>query len=148
MKQSLWSQTIEIGHWSHHYMESVQIWSFFWSEYRKIPTRKNSVFGHFSCIAFFSWIIIGQTKTTSMKWSSIKTIIDWIAFMSTVCILAIVLNKEKEAAKLKCSRYGTFWMSKSLLTICTCRVFFSTLFQYLLALLKHLLLGDKVMLCQ
>ena len=36
-------------------MKSVQIWSFFWSEfscirteYGKIRTRKNSVFGHFS----------------------------------------------------------------------------------------------------
>ena len=38
-----------------HYVKSVQIRSFLWSiffciqsEYRKIPTRKNSVFGHFS----------------------------------------------------------------------------------------------------
>ena len=38
-----------------HYVKSVQIRSFFWSvfsciqsEYRKIRTRKNSVFGHFS----------------------------------------------------------------------------------------------------
>ena len=38
-----------------HCVKSVQIWSFFWSvfsciqgEYRKIRTRKNSVFGHFS----------------------------------------------------------------------------------------------------
>ena len=38
-----------------HYVESVQIRSFFWSvfsrirtEYGKIRTRKNSVFGHFS----------------------------------------------------------------------------------------------------
>ena len=37
-------------------VKSVQIWSYFWSvfscirsEYRKIRTRKNSVFGHFSC---------------------------------------------------------------------------------------------------
>ena len=29
-------------------MKSVQLQSFFWSEYRKIRTRKNSVFGHFS----------------------------------------------------------------------------------------------------
>ena len=39
-----------------HCVKSVQIQSFFWSvffcirtEYRKIWTRKNSVFGHFSC---------------------------------------------------------------------------------------------------
>ena len=38
-----------------HCVKSVQIWSFFWSlfsciqaEYRKIWTRKNTVFGHFS----------------------------------------------------------------------------------------------------
>ena len=38
-----------------HCVKSVQIWSFFWFvfsciriEYRKIRTRKNSVFGHFS----------------------------------------------------------------------------------------------------
>ena len=33
-----------------HYMKSVQIRSFVWSEHRKIRTRKNSVFGHFSRI--------------------------------------------------------------------------------------------------
>ena len=32
----------------HHCVKSVQIRSFFWSEYRKIRTRKNSVSGHFS----------------------------------------------------------------------------------------------------
>ena len=31
-----------------HCVKSVQIGSFFWSEYRKIRTRKNSFFGHFS----------------------------------------------------------------------------------------------------
>ena len=31
-----------------HCVKSVQIRSFFWSECGKIPTRKNSVFGHFS----------------------------------------------------------------------------------------------------
>ena len=30
-------------------MKSVLIRNFFWSEFRKIRTRKNSVFGHFSC---------------------------------------------------------------------------------------------------
>ena len=29
-------------------MESAQIRSYFWSEYRKTRTRNNSVFGHFS----------------------------------------------------------------------------------------------------
>ena len=29
-------------------MKSVQMRSYFWSEYRKIRTRNNSVFGHFS----------------------------------------------------------------------------------------------------
>ena len=32
----------------HHSVKSVHIWSLFWSEYRKIRTRKNSVFGHCS----------------------------------------------------------------------------------------------------
>ena len=39
-----------------HCVKSVQVWSFFWSvfssiqsEYRKIRTRRNPVFGHFSC---------------------------------------------------------------------------------------------------
>ena len=36
-----------------HCVKSVQIRSFFWSEYRKIRTRKNSVFGHFSRIEVF-----------------------------------------------------------------------------------------------
>ena len=31
-----------------YWVKSVQIQSFFWYEYRKIWTRKNSVFGHFS----------------------------------------------------------------------------------------------------
>ena len=31
-----------------HYVKSVQIQSFFWSEYRKIQTRKKCLFGHFS----------------------------------------------------------------------------------------------------
>ena len=31
-----------------HCVKSIQIQSFFWFEYRKIQTRKNSVFGHFS----------------------------------------------------------------------------------------------------
>ena len=31
-----------------HCVKSLQIRSFFWSECGKIPTRKNSVFGHFS----------------------------------------------------------------------------------------------------
>ena len=31
-----------------HYLKSVEIRSYFWSEYRKIRTRNNSVFGHFS----------------------------------------------------------------------------------------------------
>ena len=34
-------------HW-HHCVKSVQIRSFFWSEYRKIRTKRNSVFGDFS----------------------------------------------------------------------------------------------------
>ena len=33
-----------------NYAKSVQIRNFFWSEYGKILTRKNSVFGHFSHI--------------------------------------------------------------------------------------------------
>ena len=38
-------------------VRSVQIRSFFWSEYTKIRTRKNSAFGHFSCSAVhFDWI--------------------------------------------------------------------------------------------
>ena len=31
-----------------HCLKSVQIRTFFWSEYKKIRTRKNSVFGHVS----------------------------------------------------------------------------------------------------
>ena len=49
-------QTSKIDHFAKkHYTKSVQIRIFFWSvfsctrtEYRKIRTRKNSVFGHFS----------------------------------------------------------------------------------------------------
>ena len=45
----------------HHCVKSVQIWSYFWSvfscirtEYRKIWTRKNSVFGHFHAVHVIS----------------------------------------------------------------------------------------------
>ena len=40
-----------IRKWKHftiHTVKIVEIWSFFWSEYGKTLTRKNSVFGHFS----------------------------------------------------------------------------------------------------
>ena len=37
----------ESSQWN-HYVKSVQIRSYFWSEYRKIRTRNNSLFGHFS----------------------------------------------------------------------------------------------------
>ena len=40
--------TIEIEIKTMPCVESVQIRSFFWSEYGKIRTRKNYVFGHFS----------------------------------------------------------------------------------------------------
>ena len=51
-------------------MESVQIWSYFWSvfsyiqtEYRKIRTRNNSVFGHFSrSVTLFE----GECKITTI----------------------------------------------------------------------------------
>ena len=36
----------------YHCVKSDQIRSFFWSEYMKIRTRKNSVFGHFSRSVF------------------------------------------------------------------------------------------------
>ena len=36
-------------------VKSVQIRSYFWSEYRKIRTRNNSVFGHFSRSVQFSY---------------------------------------------------------------------------------------------
>ena len=43
-------------YWTRHCVKSVQIRSYFWSvfscirtEYRKMRTRNNSVFGHFSC---------------------------------------------------------------------------------------------------
>ena len=37
-----------------HCVNRVQTRSFLWSKCRKIRTRKNSVFGHFSCSAFVS----------------------------------------------------------------------------------------------
>ena len=37
-----------INSWNDHCVKSVQIQSYFWSEYRKFWTRNNSVFGHFS----------------------------------------------------------------------------------------------------
>ena len=58
----------------HHCPKSVQIRSFFWSEYRNIRTRKNSAFGYFSRSAFFSVetsfcekIKMGKSKMTAMR---------------------------------------------------------------------------------
>ena len=34
--------------YDHYFVKSVQMWSFFWSEFRKLRTGRNSVFGHFS----------------------------------------------------------------------------------------------------
>ena len=47
-----------------HCMKSVQIRRFFWSEYRKIRNRKNSVFGHFSRSANVQLKIKCQKKIT------------------------------------------------------------------------------------
>ena len=49
LKQLLWQQLpLQISILP-HCVKSVPIRSFFWYEYRKIQTRKNSVFRHFSC---------------------------------------------------------------------------------------------------
>ena len=62
-----------------HYVKSAQIRSFFWSvfsciqsEYRKIPTRKNSTFGHFSCS-------VGPARRASLlnSYVTIWILINW-----------------------------------------------------------------------
>ena len=47
-RSSLGSFMVIITRYKKHYVKNVQIRSFFWSEYRKVRTRKNFVFGHFS----------------------------------------------------------------------------------------------------
>ena len=45
------------------YVKSVQIRSFFWSEYGKIRTRKKSIFGHFSHCEFLKISTNFDTET-------------------------------------------------------------------------------------
>ena len=52
---AIWLIGFWIRLWVFHCVKTVQIWSFFWSvfsliriEYRRMKTRKNDVFGHFS----------------------------------------------------------------------------------------------------
>ena len=44
----IWCFTIHYRQQQNHYVKSTQIRTYFWSEYRKIRTRINFVFGHFS----------------------------------------------------------------------------------------------------
>ena len=57
----------DIIRWVNHCVKSVQIRRFFWSEYRKIRTRKNSIFGYFSCS---QWLILQWTILTHIFLSS------------------------------------------------------------------------------
>ena len=63
-----------------HCVKSVQIRSFFWSEYRKIRTRKNFVFGHFSRSVWFIVyrlkFIVYRSKRISQSLSFITIIIN------------------------------------------------------------------------
>ena len=68
-----------------HCVKSVQIWSFFWAifscmrtEYRKIRTTKNSIFGHFSRSV--------RSNPAFHFWYSAK-LSELINFFSIVCIL-------------------------------------------------------------
>ena len=58
-----------------HCVKSVQIRSFFWSvfssiqsEYRKIRTRNNSIFGHFTQL-MSQWIVQGNTLSFIFIWN-------------------------------------------------------------------------------
>ena len=51
-----------------HCAKSVQIRSIFWSEYRKIWTRKDSVFGHFSHSVDASLILIPRIRYQKNVW--------------------------------------------------------------------------------
>ena len=49
LRSSLWKLIFQyVVRRKRHCMKTVQIWSFFWSVFFCIRTRKNSVFGHFS----------------------------------------------------------------------------------------------------
>ena len=59
--------------WPYHCVKSVQIRSYLWSvfsfirtEYRKIRTRNNSVFGHFSRSVYFSVFILARVPPSSV----------------------------------------------------------------------------------
>ena len=78
----LWNLTTKV--WTEHCVKSVQIRSYFWSvfsciqsEYRKIWTRNNSVFRHFSCSGTYNKSAIYQTKTHTpstlgLNWTYIR----------------------------------------------------------------------------
>ena len=88
-----------------HCVKSVQIRSFFWSifscirtEYRKMRTRKNSIFGHFSRSVGF-----GQLQVIFSQQPVISEICDarfemehslpfWLKFVSTVYILTSLFH--------------------------------------------------------
>ena len=47
---------------SKHCVKSVQIWSFFWSLFFHIRTRKYSVFGHFSRLTIASGSLLSKSR--------------------------------------------------------------------------------------
>ena len=81
-----------------HYVKNVQIRSFFWSmfflvhsEYKKIWTRKNSVFGHFSRSEI-------STEYIDQSDGTIYDVVSWID--------GEILIVEKNTQKIKISKKG------------------------------------------
>ena len=71
----------------HHSVKSVQIWSFFWSEYRKIRTRKNSVFGTLFTQCMMKKMGLSTNRYVKEHTQNIK----WILMLEKILIWLILL---------------------------------------------------------
>ena len=63
----------ELRNWFYlhrHCVKNVQIRRYFWSEYRKIRTRKKPIFVHFSCSLMVRWLSCDHMNWKTRKQSS------------------------------------------------------------------------------
>ena len=78
-----------------HCVKCIQIRCYFWSEYSKIRTGNNSVFGHFSRSCFFSW---------NQKFFLHKAMENpHLSLKSARRILTVNWNQNQKKSKLSCS---------------------------------------------
>ena len=111
-------------HFCAHCVKSVQIRSFFWSECRKIQTRKNSVFGHFLRSgsvyklwyfnAVFAWklrrVYLDFFKIIKLNEYSLVKHMHWIfPWQHTIYSWLNIRQFNTQIAKLNVHTY-TFWL--------------------------------------